>query len=149
MGFKLNLDLRSDEERWRDLLARYEAEFADIKIPAVHSRNEFAPGLLMLLEQNIDSGYYDLAAGIIEDLRSNKARWLGVLASAEARRCPKWHARAKPIWLELRDHYSAPDCAQKIKARLRNDVGVPGVPQIMRAIKKCEEEEEERDAKIV
>jgi hypothetical protein len=140
MGFKLNLDLRSDEERWREVLARYEAEFADIKIPAVHSRDDESPGLLLLLERNIGSEYYDLAAGIIEELRSNKARWIGILASAEARRCPEWHARAKPIWMELRGRYNAPDCARKIKTRLRNDAGVPGVKQIRRAIAQWEEE---------
>ena len=97
----------------------------------------------MLLEQSIDSGYYDLAAGIIEDLRSNKARWLGLLASAEARRCPKWHARAKPIWIR-NQHLSRSSCAELIIKELK-DLAV-GKRQIMRAI---ETWEEERDAKIV
>jgi hypothetical protein len=129
------------EEGWRVLLARLEADFADVKVPAVHSRDDQSPGLLLLLEQSIAGEHYDLAARIIEDLRNNKSRWVGQLASAKARRHPKWHLLAKPIWLELRDRYNELDCSRTIKKRLRNVDGVRDVRQIRRAIEQWEGEE--------
>jgi hypothetical protein len=139
MGFKLDFtNMPTDEERWRELLARLDAEFAGVDDPAVHSLDDETPGMLLLLERSIAGGYYDLAASVVAELCGNKAQRLGARARAEVGQhtVDQWHALAKPIWLELRGRFSRARCASIIKDRL-GDL-VPKDRQIMRAIAKWE-----------
>ena len=139
MSFEFDFrDMPSAEECWRELLARLEAEFAGVDDPAVHSRDDEAPGMLLELERCIASGYYDLAASIIADLCGKKAQRLGALARAEhgRRAVAQWHGHAKPIWTAIHNRYSRARCAEIIKDRLGDRV--PGERQIMRAIEKWE-----------
>jgi hypothetical protein len=144
MGFDLGdlTKIPSDEQRWRDLLSRLEAEFADVDDPAVHSRDDEAPGMLLMIERCVDSGHYDLAARIMADLCGNKAQRLGALKLTELRRreVRQWHDRAKPAWKELRNRHSRARCASLIKDRLGDSV--PSERQIMRAIKEWERDVE-------
>jgi hypothetical protein len=141
MGFKYDVtNVPTVEEGWRKLLVRLEAEFDGIGGPAVHRRHDEPPGLLLMLERCIASEHYDIAAGIVEDLRSNKARWLGQLASAKARRHPEWHARVKPVWMRLDRRLGYSHCVREIRKRL-GDCALPDDRQIKRAIKQWEEEE--------
>jgi hypothetical protein len=140
MGFKYDFtNMPTDEEHWRELLARLEAEFAAVDDPAVHCRDDESPGMLMRLERCIDGGYYDLAADIVGDLRGNKAQRRGGRARAEVdqrTRVDKWHALAKAVWMTLDNRDNRSGCAKIIKDRLGNLV--PGERQIIRAIEKWE-----------
>jgi hypothetical protein len=140
MGFKFDVtNMPSDAERWSDLLARLEAEFAGIDDPAVHSRDDEAPGMLLLLERCIAGSYYDLAANVVADLCGNKAQRLGARARAKVgrRTVDQWHALAHEVWQALLGRgLSRNRCAEIIKDRL-GDL-VPGERQITRAIKSWE-----------
>jgi len=156
MGFKFDFtNMPSDEERVAEALAKIEARLKNIDDPAVRSRDDQDPGLLMLLEQLVsvhaDVWQWTLALSVAFDLGryaagekvsvTERQRLAGLVRAAQIKaKADAWQTPAKQIWWETRGQFPKGDKRRKTQPQVAKVIKskVKGVPSKERALELVE-----------